>query len=63
MKNFLKSFFAGRAAKVMFLSLALTGAMGVLNAQTPKDPNPGDKNKCEFNGQECPPATSGCVCD
>jgi hypothetical protein len=56
----LKSFRAGQLAKVLFLSLALTGAMSVLNAQ-PKDPE--DKNKCTFNGDDCPTATMGCVCD
>ncbi len=40
MKNLMKSFRAGKAAKVMFLSLALTGAMSVLNAQAQQTTEP-----------------------
>jgi hypothetical protein len=57
MKRLLKSFRAGQTAKVLFLSLALTGAMSVFNAQAQTW-----ANACKFNGTFCPEAAMGCVC-
>jgi hypothetical protein len=58
MKRLLKSFRAGQTAKVLFLSLALTGAMSVFNAQA----QVGAGNVCIFTGDACQKATQDCVC-
>jgi hypothetical protein len=58
MKRLLKSFRAGQTAKVLFLSLALTGAMSVFNAQAQLQP----MNVCRFDGEECKKQSMGCVC-
>jgi hypothetical protein len=58
MKSLLKSFRAGQLAKVLFLSLALTGAMSVFNAQAQTW-----ANKCRFEGRGCVIDQMGCVCD
>jgi hypothetical protein len=58
MKSLLKSFRAGRVAKVLFLSLALTGAMSVFNAQAQLQP----RNVCIFDGDKCKKESMGCVC-
>jgi|GEM_PF-2843706 len=58
MKNLMKKFRAGKLIKVMLLSVALTGAMSVFNAQAQTY-----ANKCRFDGRGCVIDTMGCVCD
>jgi hypothetical protein len=62
MKNLMKKFRAGKLTKVVLLSVALTGAMSVFNSPVgiAQSTLP---NRCEFNGDYCPVATMGCVCD
>jgi hypothetical protein len=62
MKSLLKSFRAGQLAKVLFLSLALTGGMAFLNAMESQAQRPKVGNHCYWNTEFCPRDHMGCIC-